>query len=239
MSAPVPYYQDSAVTLYWGDCLDIPAWLAADVLVTDPPYGRGWRQGGLERDRSDAHSGIANDHDTSTRDAALTMWGDRLAVVFGDLMLAPPDGSRQVLVYRKPPNSGPFGATGGYRRDLEAIYLVGPWPSSIGGASSLISTGVRTQGSPHGIAGRYGHPHAKPIDVMERLIERCPPGVVADPFAGCGSTLVAARNVGRRAIGVELEERYCETAARRLAQVALDFDNALPASGSNIAGGVS
>lgn len=140
-----PYYSDDTVTLYHGDCREIPEWLAADVMVSDPPYGRGWKQGEYRtggRRGSDRHGGIAGDRDTAARDAALALWG----------------------------------------------------------------------------SGRYQHPHAKPVDVMEELISMCPPGSVADPFAGSGSTLVAAKYQGRQAIGVELEERYCEIAARRLAQ---------------------
>ena len=220
-----PYYADDLVTLWLGDCREEPEWLHADVLVTDPPYGRGWRQGrGMpshgrrERTRSKGHDGIAGDDDTAARDAALTLWGDRHAVVFGDLMLTPPAGTRQVLIYRKAPDAGSRGATAGYRRDAEAVYLLGPWPSGIGGRSSVIGTAARIQGSDHGLAARAGHPHAKPVDVMETLIAACPPGVIADPFAGSGSTLVAARNLGRRAIGVEIDEAYCEKAARRLSQ---------------------
>jgi hypothetical protein len=219
-----PYYRDDQVTLYHGDCREITAWLTADVLVTDPPYGRGWRQGALKRSKSDGHAGIAGDLDTSVRDAALDAWGgSKPALAFGDPMLGPPAGTKFVGVYRKPPNAGIRGAIGGYRRDAEVFYLIGPWPSGLSGRSSIVATSTPSQGNPSSPQGRYGHPHTKPLDVMEQLIDACPPGVIADPFAGSGSTLIAARNLGRAAIGVELEERYCEIIANRLAQTALNF----------------
>ena len=222
-----PYYQDEAVTLFCGDCRVIAAWLEADVLVMDPPYGRGWDQGWKASERQRGvprpHNTITGDEDTSLRDWALATWGDRLGVVFGDLMLAPPTGNKLTMAYRKAANAGMRGVTAGFRRDLEAIYLTGPWPARMGeGRSSVIGTGAREHANR--ITGRYGHPHAKPVDVMETLIAACPPGMIADPFAGSGSTLVAARNLGRRAIGVELEERYCEMAARRLSQMTLDLE---------------
>ena len=220
-----PYYSDEYVTLWHGDCLKITEWLDADVLCTDPPYGRSWRQGELKppHQASDAHAGILNDHSTETRDAALRMWGAAPAVVFGDLMLAPPSGTKLTAIYRKPPNAGARGATAGVRRDAEAIYFVGKWASGIGGRSSIFATTAPTVGGTSGVARRAGHPHAKPLDVLAALVELCPPGVIADPFAGSGSTLVAAKQAGRKAIGVELDERYCEAAARRLSQGVLDF----------------
>lgn len=225
-----PYYSDDLVTLFHGDCREITDWLAADVLVVDPPYGREWRQGQLARSKragDNSHSGIRGDADTEVRDAVLAAWGSaKVAVVFGDLMLPPPAGNRQTLVYRKPPDAGNRGATNGRRRDLEAIYLVGPWPSGLGGASSVLATAARTVGNPSGLAARYGHPHAKPLDVMEELIHSCPPGVIADPCAGSGSTLVAAKLQGRAAIGVELDESYCARIAERLDQDALPFGEA-------------
>lgn len=223
-----PYYQDDLVTLYRGDCREIDAWLDADVLITDPPYGREWHQGNLhsKRRKPNSHDGIAGDLDTSVRDKALNAWGSRIALVFGDLMLAPPTGTKQVLVYRKPPNAGTRGAMGGRRRDTEAIYMLGPWKSGLGGRTSVIATSAPSQGNPSSPQGRYGHPHAKPMDVMEELVMMCPAGVIADPFAGSGSTLVAAKLQGRRAIGVELDEGYCARIAERLSQDALPFGEA-------------
>lgn len=222
-----PYYADELVTLYHGDCREITEWLAADVLVTDPPYGRAWRQGDTGTGRgwvSDRHEGIQNDNNTDARDAVLELWGQRPAVVFGDLLLPPPSHGKHVLIYDKGESAGFTGAIGGYRRNAEGIYVLGNgWGSGLGGRSCILTTGASTGGN---LARRTGHPHTKPLDVLEVLILGAPPGVIADPFVGSGSTLLAARNAGRRAIGVEIEERYCEIAARRLAQGALDFGEA-------------
>lgn len=220
-----PYYQDDFVTLYHGDCIELAdLWTCADVLVTDPPYGRAWKQGHLKgHARNAASAGIANDTTTDARDRALTAWGsERQAIAFGDLMLAPPAGTKHVLIYQKDATCGLRGAIGGIRRDTEAIYLLGKWPSGIGGRTSVFSTRHQITGGHGAVAKAGGHPHTKPGDVMEELVKMTS-GTVADPFAGSGSTLVAAKNLGRRAIGVELEEKYCEIIAKRLSQEVFDF----------------
>ena len=213
-----PYYSDDLVTLYHGDCLALAdAWTGADVLVSDPPYGIAWVGGGFNGQRK--HAGIVNDATTEARDAALGQWGSKPALMFGSPKLAAPAGCKQVLVWQKPADSGVVGSVTGWRTDWEAIYVLGTWPKRTATASSVITTG--------GGMGSYlnGHPHAKPVPLMERLITKCPPGVIADPFAGSGSTLVAAVNQGRKVIGVEFEERYCELIAKRLSSqtATLDF----------------
>ena len=217
-----PYYEDEWVTLYHGDCLQVTEWLAADVLVTDPPYGIGWSRGENGARSSRSHDGILNDGDTSTRDSALEAWGNRPAVVFGSLH-APFPTYTHLAIWEKPGDAGVVGSTIGMRRDVEAVFLTGAWPRRPSFRGSVLRSRIPNIGSPSSPAGRFGHPHAKPGDLMEDLITFAPPGTIADPFAGSGSTLVAAKALGRKAIGVELEERYAEIAARRLAQDVLDF----------------
>jgi site-specific DNA-methyltransferase (adenine-specific) len=223
-----PYYADESVTLYHGDCREITAWLEADVLVTDPPYGIAWKLNlsgyllrGYRRGIEPNHDGIANDEDTSARDAALEAWGDRPALVFGSPRLSPPEGVKHVLTWKKPLDAGVIGSALPWRRDTESVYVLGKWPKSNGTASSVLDgpSGMRSY-----VDG--SHPHAKPVSVLQSLITSTPPGVIADPFSGSGSTLVAAKRCGRKAIGIELEERYCEVIAKRLAQGVLDFGEA-------------
>jgi hypothetical protein len=226
-----PYYSDALVTLWVGDSREITDWTEADVLITDPPYGRQWRhrpgvgtrtrRGGGKRAPRGPEWGIAGDADTAVRDAILELWGNRPAAVFADLMLCPPARAKLPLIYAKPPDAGGRGGFAGWRRDIEGVYLVGDgWPSQVGGRSAILHTGARTAGNPYGLTARYGgHPHAKPVDVCAELVEAAPPGTVADPFAGAGSIILAAARIyGRPVLAVELEERWAEQCARRLAQ---------------------
>lgn len=227
LAEAAPFYQDDLATLYCGDNLVETSWLDADILVADPPYGRSWKQGdskkklGYGNEKSNARNPITGDNSTEARDSVLKLWGlDRPALVFGDFKLAPPIGTLAVLVYKKPDGTGFFGSVGGYARDVEAKYLIGRgWGSGLGGRSSLIKTrapGVSGSGGIVTLAG--GHPHSKPVDVLEELLSHAPAGCVADPFAGGGSILVAAKQAGRKSIGVEIEQKWCAVAARRLAQ---------------------
>src|SRR5699024_2659666 len=174
-----------------------------------------------EGQRTKRHDGIQNDGDTAARDSVLGLWGGRPGLVFGSAEVQPPARTRRTLVWQKPADAGLFGSTI-WRKDWEPIFMVGRWPQLPATESSVIGTSCGS----HRQYAQGVHPHAKPIDTLQRLIGKCPPGTVADPFAGSGSTLVAAKQLGRKAIGVELEERYCEIAARRLSQGVLDLGDA-------------
>ena len=206
-----PYYTDDMVTLYHGDCLEIDAWLDADVLVTDPPYGiAGGRIGKHNRGRSIA---VGWD-DLGVRDAVISKWGDKPSAIFGSprRLDTAPAHEQAPLVWDKGDSPGMGRIDWPWGISYELIYVNGA-----GWSGKRRNSVIRI---PHNstIATTVGHPTPKPPRLLELIIEKAPDGVIADPFAGSGSTLLAARNLGRHAIGVELEERYCEIIARRLSQ---------------------
>ena len=207
------YYEDEFVTLYHGDCLEYPEWwTCADVLCTDPPYGMAL-QSGWNGELGDLT--IANDDTTDARESALRLWGKKTALVFGRWSVPHPEQAKQVLIWEKSLLFGMGDLQIPWKPNTEEIYVCGVWPErSVGRGSSVL----RFDGPALSKQAGRAHPTEKPVALMEHLLAKCPPGVVADPFAGSGSTLVAAKRLGRKAIGVELEEHYCEIAARRLAQ---------------------
>lgn len=206
------YYQDDQVTLYHGDCLiEQREWLDADVLVTDPPYGVRYKSGWVKEDRT-----IAGDATPEVRDNALQAWGDRPAIMFGAWDIPRPATTRARLIWSKGDDPGMGDLKFPWGKSDEEIYIIGK------GFAGKRGPNVLVHNKPP-VSNRDAHPTPKPVPLMERLIEKCPPGVIADPFAGSGATLVAARNLGRKAIGVELEEKYFEIIANRCAQGALDF----------------
>ena len=247
-----PYYSDEWVTLYHGDYRDVNAWHAADVLVTDPPYGEtslawdrwpdGWPALVAERAPDLAQMWCFG----STR-----MFLDRRADFDAwrhaqDLVWSKPRGhgtnrdrfsrSHELVLhwyrgkwgdlYLEPPRVAYHGARvrSTRRGNVDDGSKVKPMAGGtyVDDGTRLMYTVI--EGDPGDPRTTY-HPNQKPLAVLEPIIRySCPPGgVVADVFAGSCSTLVAAKRLGRRAIGIELSEAYCEIAAKRLAQGVLDF----------------
>ena len=219
------YYQDEHITLYHGDCLEITDWLQADILVTDPPYGMGHTARGTydpttgKTHKPQGRERVNNDHTTEARDSALEAWGDKPALVFGTWRQPRPAETRHRLIWWKQ-GQPPGPAKASFMLQDEEIYILGRgWIETSPPMRTVIATNEHRSLE----VTKIGHPTPKPVGLMEQLIERAPDGVIADPFAGSGATLVAARNLGRKAIGVELEEKYCEIIANRLNQNVFQF----------------
>lgn len=219
---PTPYYQDDFVALYHGDCREIHAWQFANYLITDPPYGMAFRSG---MGGSFGDSEIAGDEDTAVRDWVLDEWGDKPALVFGRWSVPRPVGTRMVLTWEKGNHVGMGDLSLPWKPNTEEVYVLGDGFNGHRGSSVLRHLAIA------GTVGRAQdgsrvHPTQKPVTLLRDLVAKCPAGVICDPFAGSGSTLRAAKDLGRQAIGVELEERYCEAAARLLSQEVFDLGDA-------------
>jgi len=217
-----PYYDDGTCVIYHGDSREIDAWdIAGGVMVTDPPYGYAH-----ESNRPGRFKGqqISGDADLGARDAVLAIWGARPALVFGSWKMPAPANTRTALVWDKGPAAGMGDLSMPWKPNWELVYVLGS--GFAGRRDSGVISGY-TVVTWSGGDGQRVHPNEKPVDLLRDLILKCPPlAVVVDPFMGSGTTLRAAKDLGRKAIGIEIEERYCEIAAKRLAQEVLDFGGA-------------
>lgn len=209
-----PYFEDSAVTIYHGDCREIlPDVAGVDLVLTDPPYGHGWRginseaPGGRNwtRRRAEAIEG----HDTPFDPSFLLGFPD--VVLFGANHYAD----------KLPPSAAWFVWD---KRDGTAVNNLSDcemaW-SKRGGSARLYRhmwNGLCRDSE----IGEHLHPTQKPIALMKWVLGFFPDATtVLDPYMGAGSVLRAAKDLGRKAIGIEIEGRYCEIAAKRMAQEVL------------------
>lgn len=207
MSVPTPYYQDDAVTIYHGDCRDVlPDLPKVDLVLTDPPYGIGWKP---RVNHVGADHLWFDDKDFDPRpfleigDKHL-FWG---ANYFCHLL--PPTESW--FIWMKRPAQG----FDGDRRS----YAMAEMAWSDFGTKPLVKAHVWDGGKRQGeIQNRtFCHPSQKPIEIIRWCMAEAE-GITVDPFMGSGTTLRAAKDLGRKAIGIEIEEKYCEIAAKRMAQ---------------------
>lgn len=232
-----PYFQDekAGIVILHGDCREVLPTLereSVDMIVTDPPYGVRWLSGRGQQ----GFASIKGDESREAAEIALplafkVLRRRRHAYVFGRYDFSGTDMTEPVeLIWDK------------------GIIGLGNTGSAWGPSHEYIQFLVRTAGTVSAEAGdgqlaarlrrgsvlRYKrlnstqvllHPSEKPVMLLRELIESSSRfgDTVLDCFAGSGSTLEAARLEGRRCIGIEIEERYCEIAANRLRQHVFDF----------------
>ena len=209
-----PYYDHDGITIYHGDCREASAGFPEiDLVLSDPPYGMRWTASARRGPNSHGKKGA------KTSNAGTRIVGDDKpfdpspwlgfphVILFGmnHFLQRLPVGT--VLVWIKRLDGG-FGT---FLSDAELA-----WQKGGHGVYCYRDTSMRA------IERNRVHPSQKPIPLLEWCIERSKSeGTILDPFMGSGSTLVAAKNLGRRAIGIEIEEKYCEIAVKRLSQMVL------------------
>lgn len=226
-----PFYQEKGITIYHGDCREVlPTLPKVDMVLTDPPYFvpsqsyTGKRGVGYFRKMIGDCSilGMAFElmfqhyiDPILTQDATYYVFCDAKSYPLVWESLYPVCNNVRLLVWDK------ISSYNGYtwRRQHELIA----WAEKA--AAPQIPTGdgdvLRFKAEP--VDGRE-HPAEKPIALFRFLLGKHQTQTILDPFMGSGTTLRAAKDLGRQAIGIEIEERYCEIAAKRLSQEVLDFE---------------
>lgn len=225
-----PYYEASGITIYLGNCREVLGELyedmrmahrAFDLLLTDPPYGigsarvgRGGRQDGNAVAPSADYGDATWDDQTQDEPLAFARTLCKHQIIFGgNYYHLPP--SRCWLVWDKENGANDYAdcelAWTNIERPVRRIVY--RWHGML-----QQHAGVKKE--------KRVHPTQKPEPVMVWALQHAPADVqtVLDPFMGSGTTLVAAKRLGKRAMGIELDERYCEIAAQRLSQEALPME---------------
>jgi site-specific DNA-methyltransferase (adenine-specific) len=219
-----PYYERGGVTIYHGDCRDVLPHLDADFVLTDPPYGIAVRTDRASRKR--AALAACNDFppvygDNEPFDRAPLLRFPKIVLFGANYYAERLPASACWLVWDKLDGLSSKREVG--FNDQADVELA--WTNLDGQARILRDRWIGAmKGSER--ADRRLHPTQKPVTLMQRILSLYahPSDVILDPYIGSGSVIVAARNTNRRAIGIEIEERYCEIAARRLSQDVLPLE---------------
>lgn len=227
-----PYYQDELTTLYHGDCLEVMPALSTrcGALITDPPFAF---TGGISNGRSSEISDQFFVHWwRSVCECVTALCGeDGCGFIWCDWKTAHAIAAgftprkqtydywrlaQMLFHYREMPGQGqPF------RSSVDMIgYVRGPKHKD-----PPIANTTHNFISEYWYYGKHDyHPAEKSPSIAEKLVAWSGgDGVVLDPFAGSGTSLVAAKRSGRKSVGIEIEERFCEAAAERLRQEVLAF----------------
>jgi len=212
-----PYYQDSHVTIYHGDCREVmPKIGRFDLLLTDPPYGI--------FKRINAPGLMFGAKTIYCKDNSAPLWDkrpdagtlhmawdscDRHIVWGGNYMADILGACKGPLVWNKLTGNNSY--ADGEIAWSDVVGTTRIFTHQWCGAFKDSERGYRAE-----------HPTQKPIALMTWCISLADnPKTIFDPFMGSGTTLRAAKDLGRKAIGIEIEERYCEISALRMSQEVL------------------
>jgi site-specific DNA-methyltransferase (adenine-specific) len=208
-----PYYQDDAVTIYHGDCMDVLPMVAFDAILTDAPYGVGIGYGSF-LDTTE------NVQELARAVSPFVLGATRAAVFCGVPQMWMWPRPAWVLCWSIYPATNEFCSWGFSQWQPVLVYGKDPFLATKRGPHPTFFKNTTPPDRRDN-----AHPCPKPDPVMRWSVDRTTLGsdIICDPFMGSGTTLRAAKDLGRKAIGIEIEERYCEIAARRMQQEVLAF----------------